>query len=157
MFLGCSALSDSLRPHGPKHTRLPCPSPAPRTCSNSCPKSQWCPSNHLILCRPRLLLLSIVSSIRVFANESAVCIKIQEGTWMPLNAHPLLLGYVPVGNTYSYLLLWLFPFPQDFSFLTLEFFSKTSCWQIKMFLPPAFFLTQLSFPSYLSSNLGARS
>ena len=23
-------------------TRLPCPSPTPRTCSNSCPLSQWC-------------------------------------------------------------------------------------------------------------------
>ena len=25
------------------HTRLPCPSPSPRACSNSCPWSQWCP------------------------------------------------------------------------------------------------------------------
>ena len=24
------------------HARLPCPSPTPRTCSNSCPLSQWC-------------------------------------------------------------------------------------------------------------------
>ena len=37
-----SVLSDSLRPHGLHHTRLPCPSPAPRDCSNSCPSSQWC-------------------------------------------------------------------------------------------------------------------
>ena len=33
------------------------------------------PSSHLILCRPLLLLLSIFSSIRVFSNESAVCIR----------------------------------------------------------------------------------
>ena len=33
------------------------------------------PSNHLILCRPLLLLPSIFSSIRVFSNESAVCIR----------------------------------------------------------------------------------
>ena len=32
------------------------------------------PSNHLILCRP-VLLPSIFSSIRVFSNESALCIK----------------------------------------------------------------------------------
>ena len=25
-----------------QHTRLPCPSPSPRACSNSCPWSQWC-------------------------------------------------------------------------------------------------------------------
>ena len=33
------------------------------------------PSNHLILCRPLLLLPSIFSSIRVFFNESALCIR----------------------------------------------------------------------------------
>ena len=33
---------DSLQPHGLQHTRLPCPSPTPRTYSNSCPLSQWC-------------------------------------------------------------------------------------------------------------------
>ena len=32
------------------------------------------PSNHLILCRP-LLLLSVFPSIRVFSNESALCIR----------------------------------------------------------------------------------
>ena len=35
-------MSHSLRPHGLQHARLPCPSPAPRACSNSCPSSQWC-------------------------------------------------------------------------------------------------------------------
>ena len=33
------------------------------------------PSNHLILCRPLLLLLSIFSSIRVVSNESVLRIK----------------------------------------------------------------------------------
>ena len=33
------------------------------------------PSNHLILCHPLLLLPSIFPSIRVFSNESTVCIK----------------------------------------------------------------------------------
>ena len=32
-------------------------------------------SNHLILCRPLLLLPSILPSIRVFSNESTLCIK----------------------------------------------------------------------------------
>ena len=32
-------------------------------------------SNHLILCRPLLLLPSVFPSIRVFSNESALCIK----------------------------------------------------------------------------------
>ena len=33
------------------------------------------PSNHLILCRPLLLLPSIFPMIRVFSNESALCIR----------------------------------------------------------------------------------
>ena len=38
----CSVVSNYLQPHGLQHTRLPCPSPTPRACSNSCPLSQWC-------------------------------------------------------------------------------------------------------------------
>ena len=37
-----SVVSNSLWPHGLQHTWPPCPSPVPRTCSNSCPLSQWC-------------------------------------------------------------------------------------------------------------------
>ena len=33
------------------------------------------PSNHLILCHPLLLLLSIFPSIRVFSSESVLCIR----------------------------------------------------------------------------------
>ena len=35
-----SVMSDSLWPHGLQHARLPCPSPTPGACSNSCPSSQ---------------------------------------------------------------------------------------------------------------------
>ena len=49
LLFSCSARSYSLQPHGLQHTRLPCPSPSPGACSNSCP------SNHFILCRPLLL------------------------------------------------------------------------------------------------------
>ena len=38
----CSVISNSLQPHGLQHPRLPCSSPSPRACSNSCPLSQWC-------------------------------------------------------------------------------------------------------------------
>ena len=34
-------LCPTLSPHGLQHTRLPCPSPSPRACSNSCPSSRW--------------------------------------------------------------------------------------------------------------------
>ena len=39
-----SVMSNSLRPHRLQHTRLPCPSPTPEACSNSCPSGRWCHS-----------------------------------------------------------------------------------------------------------------
>ena len=41
LLFSCSVESNSLRPRGLQHIRLPCPSPPPGACSNSCPFSQW--------------------------------------------------------------------------------------------------------------------
>ena len=35
-------MSESLWPHGPQHSRPPCPSPTPGVYSDSCPLSRWC-------------------------------------------------------------------------------------------------------------------
>ena len=37
-----SVISNYLRPHRLQHIRLPCPSPSPGACLNSCPWSWWC-------------------------------------------------------------------------------------------------------------------
>ena len=37
-----SVMSNSLWPHELQHAKLPCPSPTPRACSNSCPSTWWC-------------------------------------------------------------------------------------------------------------------
>ena len=56
------------------------------------------PSNHLILCCPLLLLLSIFPSIRVFSNESALRIRWPK-YWSfsfnisPSNEHPGLISF----------------------------------------------------------------
>ena len=56
------------------------------------------PSNHLILCRPLLLLPLIFPSIRVFSNESALCIRWPK-YWSfslnisPSNEHPGLISF----------------------------------------------------------------
>ena len=56
------------------------------------------PSNHLILCCPLLLLPSIFPSIRVFSNESALCIRWPK-YWSfsfnisPSNEHPGLMSF----------------------------------------------------------------
>ena len=46
------------------------------------------PSNHLILCHPLLLLPSIFSSIRVFSNESVLCIRWPEYGSFSFNISP---------------------------------------------------------------------
>jgi len=38
----CSVMSDSLRPHGLQHARLPRLPPTPKAYSNSCPSHHWC-------------------------------------------------------------------------------------------------------------------
>ena len=56
------------------------------------------PSNHLILCRPLLLSPSILPSIRVYSNESALCIRWPE-YWSfsfsisPSNEHSGLISF----------------------------------------------------------------
>ena len=67
-------MSDSLRPHGLKHARLPCSSPTPRVCSLMSTESVM-PSNHLVLCHPLLFLHSLFPSIRVFSNETVLYIR----------------------------------------------------------------------------------
>ena len=69
-----SVTSYSFLPHRLQLARLPCPSPTPRACSNSCPSSQWCHPT-ISSCRPLLLLHAIFPSIRVFSNESVHCIR----------------------------------------------------------------------------------
>ena len=62
-----SVMSDSLQHHGLQHARLPC--------LKFISIESVTPSNHLIFCRPLLLLLSVVPSFRVFSNESALRIR----------------------------------------------------------------------------------
>ena len=42
LLFSCQVVSNSLRPHGLQHTRLPCSSPSPRVCQSSCLLNQWC-------------------------------------------------------------------------------------------------------------------
>ena len=54
-----SFLSTSLQPRGLQHTRLPCPSPTPKACSNSCPFSRWCQPTISSLSSPSPLAFSL--------------------------------------------------------------------------------------------------
>ena len=56
-------------------SRLPYPSPTPGAYSNSCPSCWKMPSNHLILCRPLLLLPTVFPRFRVFFSQLVPCIR----------------------------------------------------------------------------------
>ena len=94
-FSSVAQLCPALWPHELQHARPPCPSPTPGVHPNPCPLSRWC---HLILCHPLLLLPSIFPSIRVFSNESALCIRWPK-YWSfsfnisPSNEHPGLVSF----------------------------------------------------------------
>ena len=97
------------------------------------------PSNHLILCRPLLLLPSVFPSIRVFSNESALCIKWPK-YWSfsfnisPSNEHPGLV---------SFRMNWL-----DLLAVQVTLKSLLQCHNSKASIlqHSAFFLVQLSHP-----------
>ena len=70
-----SVVSESLWPHESQHARPPCPSPTPGVHSKLMSIESVMPSGHLILGRPLLLLPPIPPSIRVFSNESTLCMR----------------------------------------------------------------------------------
>ena len=91
-------MSDSSRPHGLQHARLPYPSPTPEACSDSCPSSQWChptisfsviPVSSCLQSFPESgsfpvsqLFTSDGQSIGVSASASVLPMNIQD--WFPL-------------------------------------------------------------------------
>ena len=97
------------------------------------------PSNHLILCRPPLRVPSIFPSIRVFSNESVLCIR-WPNYWRfsfnisPSNEHPGLI---------SIRMHWL-----DLLSIQGNFKSLLQHHSSKAQIPwhSAFFIVQLSYP-----------
>ena len=67
------AMSSSWQPQGLQHTSLPCPFTISWSLLKLLSIESVMPSNHLILCLP--LLPSVFPSIRVFSNESVLCIR----------------------------------------------------------------------------------
>ena len=103
-----SGVSDSLRPRGLQHTRLPCPSLSPRACSNSCPFTQWwhpTSSSSVIPSRPAVnhsqqqgLFHWVGSShqvAKVEASVSASVLSMNVQGWFPLG----LIGLISLHTT----------------------------------------------------------
>ena len=97
------------------------------------------PSNHLILCCPLLLLLSIFPSIRVFSNESVLCIRWPKYWSFSFSISP--------SNEYSALI----SFRMDWLDLlavqgTLKRLLQHHSSKASIILCSAFFIVQLSHP-----------
>ena len=75
LFFSCSVVSDSLQPHGLQHTRLPCGITNSWSLLKLTSIDSGMPSNHLILGHPLVLLPSIFPTIRIFPNDSVLCIR----------------------------------------------------------------------------------
>ena len=113
------------------------------TNSRSLPKlmsiESMMPSNHLILCRPLLLLPSILPSITVFSNESVLRIKWPKDWSLRFSVCPF--------NEYS----GLISFRIDWLDLlavqgTLKILFQHHCSKASVFWHSAFFIVQLSHP-----------
>ena len=96
-------------------------------------------SNHLILCHPLLLLLSIIPSIRVFSKESVLCIRWPKYWSFSFNISPSS----EYSGLISFRMDWLYLLAVQGSLKSLlqHHSSKASNLQCSTFL-----IVQLSYP-----------
>ena len=105
------------------------------------------PANHLILCRALLLLLSIFPSIRVFSNESVLCIRWPKHWSFSFSISPC--------NEYS----GLISFRMDWLDIlavqgTLQSLFQCHSSKASVLWCSAFFIVQLSYPYMITENNG---
>ena len=137
-----SVVSNSLWPHGLQHSRLPCPSPSPRACSNSYPLSQWCHPTILSSVLPFFSCLQSFSASGsfpmswLFASGGQIIGASGSASVLPMD----IQDWFPLGLTYLILQskgLW-------------RVFSSTTIWK-HQFFGTAFFMAQLSH-AYMSTG-----
>ena len=99
--LSLSVAYDTSWHHGLQKARLPCPSPTPRACSNSCPLSRWC---HLTISSSKALFSSCSQSFptwgsfpmsQLFASGSQSVGASASASVLPMNVQ----GVFPLGLT----------------------------------------------------------
>ena len=103
------------------------------------------PSNHLILCRPLLLLPSIFPSIRVFSNESVLCIRWTKYWSFSLSISPSNEHSGPLGWTFriSFRMDWLDLLAVQGTLKSLPQYHSSKASILRC---SAFFTVQLSHP-----------
>ena len=130
-------MSSSLRSHRLQHSRLPCPSPSPRACSNPCPLSQWChptisssviPFCSCLLSFPAsgsfpMMQLFTLGDQSIGASFSASVLSMNIQDWFPLGL-TVLISLLCEGLS--------------------GVFSSTTVWRHQIFSAQPFFIVQLS-------------
>ena len=137
-------MSDSLRPHGLQHAWLPCPSPTPGACSNSCPLSQWYYPTISGSAAPFSCCLPFFPSIRVFpmsqffaSGGQSIGVSVSASV-LPVN----IQDWFPLGLTG-----WISLQSKGHS----RVFSNTTVKKHQFFCAQLSFIVQLSHP-YLNSG-----
>ena len=144
---------DSLWPHGLQHPRLPCPSPAPGACSNSCPSSQWCQptiSSSVIPFSSCLQYFPASGSFSIiqFSSSGGQSIGVSaSASGLPMN----IQGWSPLGWT-GWISLQSKGLSRVFSNITLQ---KRQCFSAHC-LYNLFLESTYGFPPYLYFNTWSR-
>ena len=129
-------MSDSLWPHGLQHARLPCPSPSPAVCSNSCPQSQWC---HPTISSPATLFSFCLQSFPASGSSPK--------SWLFMSCGQSFSFSISLSNKYS----GLISFGIDWFDLlaaqgTLRNFLQNHILKASFLWPLAFIMVQISHP-----------
>ena len=133
MLFSHSVMSDSAT-LGLQHARLPCPSPSPRACSNSCPLSQWC---HLTISSSFIPFSSCPQSFPASGSFPVSRLFASGGQSVGASASvpPVnIQGWFPLGVTGLISLL-----SKGLS----RVFSSTTVWKPSILWHSAFFMAQL--------------
>ena len=134
----------TLQPHRLQHTRLPCLSPSPRACSNSCLLSGWC---HLTISSSVVPFSSCLQSFSasVFSSESVLRIRWPKYYNLSFSISP--------SNEYSG---WISFRIDWFDLLaiqgTLKSLLQHHTSKASIFQHSAFFMVQLSHPYVTTGN-----
>ena len=98
MLFSRQVLTPYLWPHGLQDARLPCPSPSPRVCSNSCSLNQW---YHPTISSSVVPFSSCLQSFQASGspNELASCIRWPK-YWSSASVLPMnIMDWFPLGWT----------------------------------------------------------
>ena len=110
----CPVVSYSLWPHGLQYARLPCPSPTPGACSDTCPSSWWCHATVSSSVIPFFCLQSFPASgsfliswfsasgdLSIGASASASVLPVNIQDWFPLGLTGLILQSKGLSRAFS--------------------------------------------------------